>query len=151
MITLVEYFGPYINHPDKTDQVWDNAKELLERCNTVYELAEADGCYLLINPKTNSGVSGKTEGGFRTQDSTTGATNSAHKTGKAVDRYDPARQFASWCMANLDILKYHILWMEDPRWTPGWVHLQSIPPRSGNRVFIPSNTKPLVDWPEKWD
>jgi hypothetical protein len=61
-------------------------------------------------------------------------------TGCAVDICDvvPERTLARWCLRNLVFLAEVGLWMEDPRWTPGWVHLQSVPPRSGGRVFIPS-------------
>jgi len=34
------------------------------------------------------------------------------------------------------------LWAEDFRWTPTWVHLQRIPPKSGKRIYIPSNSPP---------
>lgn len=150
MLTTVEYFGPYLNHPDKTDQVWNNAVDLVSRMNIIYARAKADGCELPINPKTGSLVSGRTEGGFRPGNSSTGAPNSTHKTGQGVDTYDPSRRFASWCMANQKVLKEVGLWMEDPRWTNGWTHHQSVPPRSKRRVYIPNANAPLADWPPVW-
>lgn len=76
------------------------------------------------------------------------AKSSKHITAEAGDVQDKNRQFAKWCLANLDKLEEIGLWMEDCRWTPTWVHLQIVPPKSGNRVFIPSNTKPLVGYPQ---
>jgi hypothetical protein len=36
------------------------------------------------------------------------------------------------------------LWLEDPRWCPDWVHLQTRPPLSARRVFVPSMAPPKV-------
>jgi len=149
-VSIDEYLATYKGHPDATQEVLDNASDLLYKCNKLYALAYADGCELPDNPKTGSGVSGRTDGGFRPGNSHTGAPNSTHKTGQGVDRYDPSRRFAAWCLANLDHLKECELWMEDPRWTPSWVHLQSIPPKSKKRVYIPNANAPLADYPEAW-
>jgi hypothetical protein len=73
------------------------------------------------------------------------ATGSRHLTGRAVDLRDtPGRDFARWCLRNLDRMESIGLWMEDPQWTPTWVHLQIVPPRSGNRVYVPSTQPPLA-------
>ena len=71
------------------------------------------------------------------------AKGSTHLTGQALDTKDPNRRFAKWCLQNLHELEEIGLWMEDPRWTPTWVHLQTVPPRSGKRVYVPS-TKPAL-------
>jgi hypothetical protein len=34
--------------------------------------------------------------------------------------------------------------MEDPQWTPTWVHLQMVPPGSHRRVYCPSSKPPMV-------
>jgi len=49
-----------------------------------------------------------------------------------------------WCLKHLDVLETLGLWMEDPQWTPTWLHVQTIPPRSGHRVYIPSASPALV-------
>ncbi len=72
------------------------------------------------------------------------AAHSAHITAEALDTHDPARLFARWCLQNLAELQTIGLWMEDPRWTPTWVHLQTHAPHSGHRVFIPSSAPPLA-------
>lgn len=65
------------------------------------------------------------------------AVRSNHIMGRAVDLVDTDRSIVKWCLANLDKLKEVGLWMEEPASTPGWCHLQTVPPKSGNRVFKP--------------
>lgn len=68
-----------------------------------------------------------------------GAKKSNHIMCLAVDFVDDPvnRPFTKWCAANLAILEELGLYMEDPRHTKGWVHLQCVAPKSGKRVFIP--------------
>lgn len=79
------------------------------------------------------------------------ASGSKHLSGQAADIPDAGRVLASWCVDHLDSLEEIGLWMEDPRWTPTWVHVQIVPPRSGKRVFVPS-TAPAADpsFPVTW-
>lgn len=64
-----------------------------------------------------------------------GKPGSAHLTCEAADFADDKRLLRDFCLGNLPLLEECGLWMEDPKWTPGWVHLQS---RAAiNRVFIP--------------
>lgn len=76
-----------------------------------------------------------------------GAAKSAHLTCEACDFRDLDRKLATWCLNNLDMLVQAGLWMEDPRWTKTWVHLQTRPTKK--RVFIP-NSMPPID-PAFWD
>jgi hypothetical protein len=150
MITEDDYFAGCALSRDITAEVKANAAEMLERVNRLRNLAAADGVELQRNPATWSGVSGAGSGGFRPQNSRVGATYSKHKTGHAVDSYDPHRQLASWCMGHLDVLEQIGLWLEDPRWTPTWVHLQDLPPGSGKTVYIPSTAPALAGEPPAW-
>lgn len=77
--------------------------------------------------------------GYRTPEANKaagGAPKSSHLEGRAVDFVDPKQKFASWCLANLPELQKHGLWMENPKKTPTWVHLQSRPV-PGKIVFDP--------------
>lgn len=68
--------------------------------------------------------------GFRDRDSNTragGAKASAHLEGRAVDIEDKDGRLALYCVRNEDLLKHFQLWMEDPAFTKGWVHLQTRP------------------------
>jgi hypothetical protein len=65
------------------------------------------------------------------------AKGSKHLSCLAIDLEDRNGMLDAWCMANLDALEDLGLWLEHPDATPGWCHLQILPPRSGNRVFSP--------------
>lgn len=72
--------------------------------------------------------------------STTGAApNSKHMTGQALDVYDPEGDLDDWLMTSEGqaALQALGLWMEHPGATKSWSHLQTVPPRSGRRVFWP--------------
>lgn len=66
-----------------------------------------------------------------------GAKGSLHKTLQAVDFKDENRKLAYFLENNEHILEEAGLYMEQPAFTPTWVHLQTRAPRSGNRIFIP--------------
>lgn len=151
MISLGEYLGPYKAHPDVGAVIIANANDLLTRVNRIHQLAEADGVVFQTNPATHSRISGSGNGGFRPRDTKTGMPNSTHKDGRGLDTYDPHREFASWCIEHFTVLAEHGLHMEDARWTPSWVHLQSVPPKSGKTVYIPSNAPALAAAPKPWE
>lgn len=84
-----------------------------------------------------------------------GASSSSHLSCEAIDCQDKEPQvwrviegesylithFANWCLDNLDELRKAGLFLEDPRWTKNWTHLQTRTPPSLNRVFIPYKRK----------
>lgn len=145
MITQQQYFGT----KQYTDQQAENCDALLESVNQCCDYAAQSKSYFYpIDPDTGIQISGAKggsgDGGFRIPESNTGAKTSSHKDANGVDVFDPARVFAAWCVANPQILASLGLYMEDPRWTPGWVHLQRIPPKSGKRIYIPSTSAPLA-------
>ncbi len=67
------------------------------------------------------------------------ALGSSHLYGCAVDISDQDGKFAYWLQTVTGQRKLIEcgLWMEDPKYTKGWVHLQSYAPKSLNRYFIP--------------
>ena len=82
-------------------------------------------------------------------DRTAGAAkNSKHEVCEACDLEDKDGKLWKWAVHNLDVLKALGLWMEDPRWTPDWLHVQIVPPESGHRVFVPSIAPAPA--PKKW-
>lgn len=62
---------------------------------------------------------------------------SKHLSGKAVDVADPKNILKDFLAKNVDKLEWNKLWCEDFASTPGWVHFQSEPPKSGKRFFKP--------------
>jgi LAS superfamily LD-carboxypeptidase LdcB len=65
------------------------------------------------------------------------APRSKHMSGHAIDISDPEGDLDEWCMDNPEILQTIGLWQEHPSATKGWCHVQTIPPKSGKRVFYP--------------
>ena len=140
MITLVEYVGKYGGSLDWNLDRQANAMKLLAACTQLENMARAGGVVFLDNPKTGSGVSGETYGGFRPQNCPVGAPHSSHKEGLAVDRYDPHGWIDEWCMANAEehgLLEHCGIYIEHPSATKGWSHWTIKPPGSGRRVFYP--------------
>lgn len=76
------------------------------------------------------------------------AAHSRHMEGLAVDIADADGSIMRWTLANLQLMKDLGVSMEDWRWTPTWTHYQCVPPKSGNRIFIPSTAPALA--PTRW-
>jgi len=145
MITLLQYFGDK-KHP--IDHL-ANANITLAQVNLCLDKAKQDGCYAdWIDPDTNTQISGSKggsgDGGYRTADSRTGGPSSSHRSARGVDIFDPNRTLAQWCVHNTQTLADLGLWCEDFRYTPGWCHFQTIPPKSGTRVYVPYVGPPLA-------
>jgi hypothetical protein len=117
-----------------TGEIEENAKELIGRVNNL--LAS-----LLMGER-------EVRSGWRPQgvnDATkNAAASSKHITGQAVDLADNDRSLAKAIMLDPEALETFGLWMEDTRWTPTWVHLQSVPPKSGKRIYIPNASPPIA-------
>ncbi len=60
---------------------------------------------------------------------------SKHLFGQAADFSDPTGELYKWAKANEAMLIDAGLWCEEG--TVGWLHCQSVPPRSGRRWFLP--------------
>ena len=54
-----------------------------------------------------------------------------------VDIADPDGKLKTFLVKNTVLLTYNGLWMEDPAYTKGWIHLQIYAPKSMRRFFIP--------------
>lgn len=147
MITLPDYWmgrdQKYV--AQLTDQIRDNAAELLGRVNLLLSWAYKDG----VRPALDATTGNHVASGWRppaVNDATSNAAAySKHLTGEAIDLRDHGtRDLARWCLCNLSDLEEIGLWMEDPQWTPSWVHLQIVPPGSRRRVYCPSSRPPLA-------
>lgn len=65
---------------------------------------------------------------------------SRHLSGQAADLVpveDDIMHLKLWIDANLPLMKEIGLWFEAFAYTPTWVHVQTIPPKSGQRFFKP--------------
>lgn len=137
MITLSHYAGKWRADPAWTPAIEANALRLLTSVNALEADMARMGVRFADNPDTRNGISGELYGGFRPPACPIGVIGSAHKRGQAVDRYDPFGDIDAWCLAHLDRLAVHGIWIEHPEATPGWSHWACVPPKSGNRVFRP--------------
>lgn len=125
-----------------TEEIQDNGAETVMRINRLMDMYVADTGFVRLETWASGwrpeGVNAKTANS---------ASHSKHITAQAGDVRDPVRLFARWCNSRLDELELCELWMEDGRWCPSWVHLQTVPPKSGNRIYIPSTKPPLCGMP----
>lgn len=114
-------------HIEVTPEVLASAKDLVERINAILKDLR------IYNAKFSSG--------FRPSDvnkKTPGASKkSGHMTGTSADLEDKDGNLDFQMTMNPRVLIKHGLYQEDPRHTEGWAHCQSLPPKSGKRVFIP--------------
>lgn len=136
MITVNQFFG---DKPHSEEHM-TNAIALIGRVNSLLDEARGAGAYAdALDPDTGTNISGSKgglgDGGFRLQNSPTGATNSPHKDAKAIDIFDPDGSLDTYLTDA--ILSRHGLYREDPKFTINWCHLQTKSPRSGRRTFIP--------------
>lgn len=137
-ITIEDYFNgrDKAYAKDLTDEIKEFATDTVSRVNLLLFHAVKDGIVLISGNKrslVNSGwrppaVNASTPGA---------AARSRHMTGQACDINDPTGALGAWCVENLSELAAIGLWLEHPSATRGWCHLQTVPPRSGNRAFHP--------------
>src|SRR3990167_8931000 len=144
MITLRTYWmGRDATHAEElTDEINRNARITVDKANELLERAGRSDIDQVASGWRPASVNDATQNAAR---------SSRHLTAEAVDLPDTDRILAGWCVDNLDSLKEIGLWMEDPRWTPTWVHLQVVPPKSGKLVYIPSSAPAKdPDFPVTW-
>lgn len=74
-----------------------------------------------------------------------GAKSSNHMFCLACDFVDKDSSIDRFCTKNTDILRRCGLYIEHPRWTKGWCHMQVSIPASKRRIFIPYSEEPSPD------
>jgi len=111
-----------------------NADDLLRKVNSLLAL---NGLKPENSPATGSPITSGWRPPALNATVPGAAPRSKHMTGQAVDLYDPEGELKDWCENNLSELDRAGLWMEHASACKGWIHLQSIPPRSGRRIFYP--------------
>jgi len=134
MITLDDYWmGREKQYPlDLNETIKGNAQVTVNKANLLLaQFKQATGDTTLR--KVNSGwrpprVNGAT---------LNAAPNSKHMTGQAIDISDPDGDFDDWLLNTPSVLESVDVYMEHPSATKGWVHIQTVPPKSKRRVFYP--------------
>lgn len=108
------------------DDIEANLQKLLEKINLVRALYNKP---MIVT----SGVRTEEE----QQRINPNAPHSYHINGEAVDIADPSRELKTWVKSHICDMETIGFWFEDFSATPTWVHFQIVPPKSGNRFFIP--------------
>lgn len=139
LLTLKDYWmGRDAKYPLAMSTVIDhNASILVSVVNGWILDAQARGADLVEKPETGTIVASGWRPPIVNASTPGAAVNSKHMTGQAVDLFGPGNRLALWAYHNQDLLKVHGLWMEHPTATPTWLHLQTLPPKSGSRCFYP--------------
>lgn len=134
MITLADYWmGRDKGYSlELTADIARNAEITVQRANLLLSEFRHD---------TNDTEIRKVNSGWRpaaVNAATVGAAlRSKHMTAQAIDISDPEGDLDNWCVQHLEVLERLGLWLEHPSATKGWCHVQTVAPRSGNRVFYP--------------
>lgn len=147
MITVADYFmgRDVIYKGECSAEIRANAGRLCARVNLLLSLAAMDGVFPGVDATTGTPVASGWRPAALNSCTPNAAAASKHITGNGLDVRDTSeRTLARWCLANLEKLAASGLWIEDPQWTPTWVHFQDLPPKSGRRVFVPSAAPPLA-------
>ena len=134
MITLEDYWmgRDEIYPKELTDDIRTAAQETVARANLLVDAYRAS----THNEEGRSVTSGWRPAGVNA--ATPGAApRSKHMSGHAIDISDPEGDLDEWCLEHQDTLAAIGLWLEHPSATKGWCHAQTLPPKSGKRVFFP--------------
>lgn len=120
---------------DLTPEIKANAVETLRRVNGLLDR------FYALNPgaEKNRGCNSGWRPPAVNASVENAAKRSKHMLGQAIDVEDIDGALDKWLMtdAGKAALVEFNLWMEHPNATPRWCHLQTVPPRSGKRVFYP--------------
>ena len=113
-----------------SDELSNNANKIIARASELLSRAGIEKAYITsgYRPAPINAAAG-------------GSPNSQHIYCNAIDIFDKDKSFGQWCTSNIESLIEIGLWMETLATTHAgdepWVHLQSISPKSGNRIFSP--------------
>lgn len=114
-----------------TTLIRHNASQVLERVTFFLESIEPDfGPYHINSGWRPRAINATVPGS---------APLSKHRLGLALDLGDDSGSLGQFIVSpqgNAD-LERCALWCESPAHTPRWVHFQTVPPKSGRRIFIP--------------
>lgn len=140
-VSVVDYLmGRDAIYPSEiTDEIKKNVEETVSKANSLLAALEAQGVSLEEHPRTKSIVSSGWRPPQINGQIKTAAPKSKHMTGQAIDLYDPEGEIDEYLMSEPGqrMLLAVGLWMEHPSATKGWTHWQTLPPRSGRRIFYP--------------
>ncbi|MDP2786628.1 MAG: D-Ala-D-Ala carboxypeptidase family metallohydrolase [Pseudomonadota bacterium] len=138
MIALHDYYQGRDSkfRGELTLEIQRNAAETVRRVNSLLAAMADDG----VVPEVDAAGS-LVSSGWRPSTVNArvpgAAVRSKHLTAQACDLFDPEGELDAWCMQNQQRLAFIGLWLEHASATKGWCHIQTVPPRSGTRIFYP--------------
>lgn len=142
MISLANYYKGFdrIHADELTPELQANAERTVAAANALQARAVKAGV-----PLAPAQIDGKLlPSGWRPKAvnarTPRASKTSLHMSCEAIDLFDtPDQPLGRWLQtdAGRAALEETGLWMEDPNFTPTWVHVQTRPPPSGKRYFIP--------------
>lgn len=130
VISLRDYFDDSISHFSYTPTPDDEKKAriLLERVNALLG-------FLDFNRKLTSGHRTRAKTLLLKTQGYGAAIGGAHETSEGIDIEDEDGELDEAITDSL--LERFSLYREDPATTRRWVHVQTRPPKSGKRTFLP--------------
>jgi hypothetical protein len=140
MITLTQYWmGRNVSNAlELTPDIQREAAFTVILVNKILERMQQAKVPLELSPDTKSLVASGWRPPSVNARTPNAAVRSLHMKGQAVDLYDPDGALDEWLFSEQDgALRELGLWLEHPAATKNWAHLQTLPPRSGRRVFYP--------------
>ena len=128
MISLDDYYmGRDRQYPDElSDGLRENAQDTVKKVNELLALFKETR--IVTSGWRPAAVNASTPNA---------ASKSKHMTCQACDLDDPEGDLDQWALENRWALENIGLWMEHPAATKGWAHFQTVPPKSGKRIFYP--------------
>ena len=136
MLTLDVYFKHKKQYEKEFNQeIFNNGLLLLQKVDQLIEILSVNNMF--FTEKEGNIISS----GWRPVSYNSKVKNAAkksnHTLGKAIDLYDANNKVGKYLLKNKKHLEELGLYCEHPDATPGWLHIQTVPPRSGNRFFYP--------------
>lgn len=130
MITIDQYFYDTRSHwgEEPTSEQLANASDLLERVSVLEEKLGLD-FFMTSGHRCRKQSLHLIEKGYKA------AINGKHESANAIDLADGKEELDN--LLTDEILEQVGLYREDPQHTPGWCHVQNVPPHSQHRTFIP--------------
>lgn len=141
MITLTDYWmGRDVAYGlSLTPDIQRNAARTVDLINALLAVAKVAGVTFKHSPTTGTYLSSGWRPPAVNATTKNASKTSLHMTGEAGDVYDEADRLDAWLMtpAGQKAMADLGLWHEHPSATPNWAHVQTRPPKSGNRTFYP--------------
>ena len=130
MISIDDYL---MNRGPVSDELMENAEDLLEKVALLEEMLNDESPTTLVTFVLT--------GGYRPEamienHTLPGCPHDAHTSCRGIDLHDPDLAISKRLTEDPTLLEDANLWMESIQSAKNHLHIQSVSPRSGKRIFI---------------